>query len=80
MDGLSHNTSWEVEHGVDGPLMMVSVFSAWEPVTLGKYLMKYGPVILDCMGTDPRDVVAKENWNKSSHGHKLAKSLMTLLW
>ena len=40
MDGLSHNTSWEVEHGVDGPLVMVSVFSVWEPVTLEKYLMK----------------------------------------
>ena len=30
------------------------------------------------MGIDPHDVVAKENWNKSSHGHKFAKSLMTL--
>ena len=32
------------------------------------------------MGIGPRDVVAKENWNKSSHGHKLAKILMTLLF
>ena len=32
------------------------------------------------MGIDPSDVVAKENWNKSSHGHKLAKILMTLLF
>ena len=32
------------------------------------------------MGIDPRDVAAKENWNKFSHGHKLAKILMTLLF
>ena len=31
------------------------------------------------MGIDLRDVVAKENWNKFSNGHKLAKSLMTAL-
>ena len=31
------------------------------------------------MGDELRDVVAKENWNKSSHGHKLAKILMALL-
>ena len=40
VDELSNNTSWEVEHGVDGPLVMVSAFSAWEPVILEKYLMK----------------------------------------
>ena len=95
MDGFSHNTSWDVEHGVDGPLVMVSVFSAWEPVTLEKYFMRCqssvleekpevdGPVILDrdqCMGIDPCDVVAKENWDKSSHGQKLARILMTLLF
>ena len=31
------------------------------------------------MGIDLRDVVAKESWNKSSHDHKLVKTLMTLL-
>ena len=30
------------------------------------------------MGINLRDVDAKVNWNKSSHGHKLAKILMTL--
>ena len=42
-----------------------------------------GLVIFDrdwCMGIDPSDVAAKENWNKSSHGHKLAKILMNLLF
>ena len=32
------------------------------------------------MDIDPRDLVAKENWNKFSHGHKLANILMTLLF
>ena len=32
------------------------------------------------MGIDPRDVHAKENWNKSSDGYKLAEILMTLLF
>ena len=40
VDGLSHNKSWEAEHGVDGSLVMVSVFSACGPITLEKYLMK----------------------------------------
>ena len=41
-----------------------------------------GPVILDgvwCTGINPRDTTAKENWNKSNHGHKFTKLLMTLL-
>ena len=32
------------------------------------------------MGIDLCDVVAKENGNKSSHGYKLAKILMALLF
>ena len=36
MDGLSHNTGWKVEHGVDGPLVMVSVFSVWGTSNIGK--------------------------------------------
>ena len=53
MDGLPHSTSWEVEHGVDGPLVMVSVFLAGRPVTLETSSVLEenpevdGPVILD---------------------------------
>ena len=36
----SHCTSWKTEHGVNGPLVMVSVLSACGPVTLEKNLMK----------------------------------------
>ena len=40
MDVHSHDTSWEIEHGVDGSLVMVSVNSARGPATLEKNLMK----------------------------------------
>ena len=54
MDGHSHGISREIEHGVDGPLVMVSVLSFCGPVTSEKNLMKlsvhqFGKKILKLM-------------------------------
>ena len=40
VDVHSYSTSWEIEYGVDDPLVMVSVISACGPATLEKNLMK----------------------------------------
>ena len=69
----------------NGPLVMVAVLSACRPVKSERNVMEssvrwFGRVILKLMAQSYWIETAEGNCNKSSHGHRLAKILMTLLW